>query len=197
MSSKKEIILWVLVAAIGVTVIGYGSWSRPVKYVENGKPIETVSPSVSVSPFSSPTAKPKATSIPTSTPVPMPIPTPTGFVGPTGLKMPASCIVGGEIEFMEKNISASREAKISWKNVDMHGRLIKWAIEPEDELVVGPNLFANLPVPDGSEGLTVKLPESPKAKTYFLTATITYGQMEKGAVVVKEVKCSGQVKIIL
>ncbi len=192
MSSKKEIILWVLAAAIGVAVISYGSWSRPVKYVKNGKPIETVSPSMSVSPFSSPTAKPEATPAPTSTPMP----TPTGFVGPTGLKAPASCIVGGEIEFVEKNISASREAKISWKNVDMHGRLIKWATEPEDELIVGPNLFANLTVPDGSEGLTVKLPESPKAKTYFLTAAITYGQMEKGAVVVKEVKCSGQVKII-
>ena len=189
MSGKREIILWVLAATIGVAVIGYGSWSRPVKYVKNGEPVETVSPSVSISPFSSPTAKPKATSSPISTPAP------TGFVGPTGLKAPASCIVGGEIEFMEKNISASREAKISWKNVDMHGRLIKWATEPEDELVVGPNLFANLPVPDGSEGLTVRLPESPKAKTYFLTATITYGQMEKGAVVVKEVKCSGQIKI--
>lgn len=192
MSSKKEIVLWVLAAAIGVAVIGYGSWSRPVKYVKNGKPIETVSPSVSVSPFSSPTVKPEAT----PTPMPTPTPTPTGFVGPTGLKASASCIVGGEIEFVEKNISASRDAKISWKNVDMHGRLIKWAIEPEDELVVGPNLFANLTVPDGSEGLTVRLPESPKAKTYFLTATITYGQMEKGAVVVKEAKCSGQVKII-
>jgi len=186
MSSKKEIILWVLAATIGVAVIGYGSWSRPVKYVKDGKPVETVSPSASVSPFSSPTAKPEAT----------PIPTPAGFVGPTGLKAPASCVVGGEIEFVEKNISASREAKISWKNVDAHGRLIKWATEPEDELAVGPNLFANLPVPDGSEGLTVRLPESPKATTYFLTAIITYGQMEKGAVVVKEVKCSGQVKII-
>lgn len=118
-------------------------------------------------------------------------------MGLTGLKEPASCTVGGSIDFLSRNIFSSKDAKITWKNVDIQSRQIHWTITPNDGLAIGPNIFANLKVPEGSEVLTVGLPANPKAKTYKLTASVTYGEFVNGNVVVKETACTGSVAVRL
>lgn len=140
--------------------------------------------------------------MPTPTPTPRPSvatsPTPEPFLGLNGIKSPATCQVEGEVEFTASDSFRSRGSKISWKNVDSRGRLIKWHVNPDDKLAVGPNIFESLPLPDGQyENLTVRLPEKPVSKSYLLIASVTYGQFIKGNLEVKETNCTGQVRVDL
>lgn len=120
------------------------------------------------------------------------------FLGLNGVKSPAACQVYGEIEFTSNDSFISRESKISWQNIDSRGRLIKWHVNPDDKLIVGPNIFESLPIPEGQyQNLTVRLPAKPIAKTYLLTASVTYGQFVKGNLEVKETNCTGTIKVNL
>lgn len=175
MMRNKNLYFWGVVLLAGIGLLVYGFLARPRVVVPSPTPTPTPVPSIS-----------------------SPLPTSSGFVGPTGLKSPASCTIAGEITYLEKGIYASTEdAKITWKNQDSSGRLIKWRSEPKDQLVIGPNLFANLNIPSGSWGITVGLPEKPTAKEYTLLASITYGQLINGNVEVKETACAGTVKVKL
>lgn len=179
----KNIFFWGIILLAGLALLVYESVSRP-EILRTPTP----SPTVISTPESSATTIPnvQATS------------TPEKFESFAGLKAPASCLVAGEITYLDKQTyAASDNAMITWKNVDSTGRLIKWHIEPSDKLAVGPNLFANLDVPDGSWRLTVGLPTQPVAKEYTLSASITYGQLIKGNVEVKEVACAGTTKVKL
>jgi hypothetical protein len=182
---KKSFYVWSAILLAGISLLVYGAFFGPDDLPKiTPTPIPTPTQSVTESPI--PTASPTVAS------------TPEGFIGPTGLKAPASCSIGGEINYLEKRTYASSpDAKISWKNVDSSGRLIKWQSEPADNLSIGPNIYANLRVPDGEYGITVGLPENPLAKEYTLRASVTYGQLIKGNVEVKEVACSGKTKVKL
>ena len=129
---------------------------------------------------------------------PTPVQAEEPFSGLNGIKSPATCQIGGEVDFYDKDTFSSMDSKISWQNVDSQGRLINWRISPADNLKIGPNLFANLTIPDGEyENLTVRLPENPISKNYLLIASITYGQFIQGDLKVKETNCIGQVKVNL
>lgn len=129
---------------------------------------------------------------------PKPVITEEPFLGLNNIKEPATCQIGGEINFSASDSFSSADSRISWQNVDSQGRLIKWRVAPSDNLAIGPNLFANLAVPSGQyHNLTVRLPDRPIAKNYILTASITYGQIIQGDVKVKETDCTGQVKVNL
>src|SRR3989344_8582020 len=104
---------------------------------------------------------------------------------------PASCYLAGSIEFLAPNLSQNKDADIVYKNIDSVARHIIWSVSPQDDLSVGPNLFASLPVPNGTEDVTVGLPASPKAKNYTLTAKVTYGRFVNGNLEIKEAPCSG------
>lgn len=173
--------MWGIVLLAGLALLVYGSVSRP----EVWRTL-TPSPSVTGTPEFSATPNVQATS------------TPEKFESFVGLKEPASCLIAGEIIYLNKNTYSSTDnALISWRNVDSTGRLINWRSEPADNLAIGPNIFANLDIPDGDYGLTVGLPENPLAREYLLYASITYGQLIKGNVEVKEVACSGFTKVKL
>src|SRR3989338_3250215 len=191
MENKKNFIFGGGVAVLGLGLILVIYFAKPAGYVEQTiepttGPDIVQSPDITVSPESSPS--PQAT--------PRPSAAEEHFVGPHGIKSPATCQVSGEAEFSEPGLYSSN-TKISWQNVDSQGRLINWRISPNDSLSIGPNLFANLTVPDGQyDNLTIRLPENPISKTYLLTASITYGQFIDGDLKVKEVNCSGQAKVI-
>ena len=119
---------------------------------------------------------------------------PAPFVGLTGLKSPATCKLEGELVFIAQNISENHNAKITWNNVDIASRNITWTVTPKADLRVGPNLFANLKLPNGSENVTVLLPDDSKP-SYKLRATVGYGEMINGNVVVKNAACSGEVVV--
>lgn len=193
MENKKNLVFWGIVVLIGASLILYSYLSRPVKYVEPsiGSKVEQ---GLTPAPIPIPTPRPDSTSSPQTTPSSTEEP----FSGLNGTKSPATCQVGGEINFSDRNTFSTRDSKISWQNVDSQGRLINWRISPQDSLKIGPNIFANLTVPNGQyENLTVRLPENPVVKNYLLTASVTYGQFIQGDLKVKEVNCSGQVKVNL
>ncbi|MEK7121102.1 MAG: hypothetical protein AAB857_00165 [Patescibacteria group bacterium] len=180
MENKKNLIFWGAIAIVGVGLILYGYFLRPVRDEEQPN-----NPDIVQSP------------IPTPTLTPVPASTKEPFSGLNGIKAPATCQISGETNFTDLK-SYSSNTKISWQNIDSQGRLINWRISPKDDLAIGPNIFANLTVPSGEyENLTVRLPENPISKTYLLTVSVTYGQIIQGDVKVKEVNCTGQIKINL
>jgi|SRR3989344_1381895 len=138
---------------------------------------------------------PQFTPTPSAT-VQTPTQTPSGL-DITKFTKPATCRLSGSIKFTQKNLYISYSPLISYQGIDNDARLINWHISPQDDLSVGPNLFAALDIPDGSRSLTVGLPAEPKARDYTLTASVTYGRLVNGVVVVKEVRCSGSIPVYL
>jgi len=186
MENKKNFILWGGVAVLGLGLVLAIYFAKPAGYVE-----QIIEQGV----VQSSTPTPDSTS--SSQATPRPSATEEPFIGLHGIKAPATCQVSGEAEFFDFDTYSSN-TKLSWQNVDSQGRLINWRISPNDGLAVGPNIFANLTVPDGQyENLTIRLPENPISKTYLLTVSITYGQFIDGDLKVKEVNCSGQAKVNL
>lgn len=185
MENKRALFFWVVVILAGVGLISYSYFFRP----GDGTVTPTAGPDLTVSPIldQSPTSSPRPNMKETEEP----------FLGLRGITSPATCQISGEANFSSPD-SFSSNTKISWQNVDSQGRLIKWHISPKDDLAIGPNLFANLIIPNGQyDNFTIRLPEKPVAKAYLVTASVTYGQIIKGDVKVKEVNCTGQVKVNL
>lgn len=177
MENNRNLIFWAGVVVVGVGLILYSYLSRPVQ--QAGQPAG--SPDV----------------VQSSTPTPAPLSTREPFLGLHGIKAAATCQISGEINFTDQT-SYSSDTKISWQNIDSQGRLINWHVSPAESLAVGPNIFANLAVPNGKyENITVHLPDNPASKTYLLTASVTYGQIIQGDVKVKEASCTGQIKVNL
>ena len=108
---------------------------------------------------------------------------------------PAECSVSGSIKYLEPGLYENNEALIEYKNIDSEARLVKWTITPNDDLSVGPNLFAAIPIPDGAEDVTVGLPDSPVSRNYVLTAAVTYGKIVNRNLEIRESSCSGQIPI--
>ena len=206
MKNNKNIILMSLVVLIGLASLVYYGYFVRSKTGDSDLVLPTIQPTPTEILVQSP--EPDSThsndsgqaSSPQATPRPsVPITaTPEPFLGLNGVTSPATCQVGGEVEFTSTDSFRSLGSKISWKNIDSRGRLIKWHIGPDDKLAVGPNIFESLPLPDGEyQNLTVRLPENPISKNYLLTASVTYGQFVKGNLEVKETNCTGQVKVNL
>ena len=182
MENKKNLIFWGSVAVVGVGLVLYSYFSRPVQ-----NPVQNIEQPTNSDIVQSPVP----------TPTPAPVSTKESFLGLHGIKSPATCQISGETNFIDSK-SYSSNTKISWQNIDSQGRLINWHISPQDDLAIGPNIFANLSVPNGEyENLTIRLPENPISKIYLLTTSVTYGQIIQGDVKIKEVNCTGQVKINL
>lgn len=180
MVNNKKLIFGGIIAVVVVGFIINGYFSDPAGDTE---------PTVGSDIVQEPT--------PTPTPTPAPSVTEEPFLGLHGIKAPATCQISGEANFSALD-SYSSNTMFAWQNVDSQGRLVNWRVSPNDDLKIGPNLFANLDIPNGSyENLTLKLPENPVSKTYLLTTSITYGQIIQDDVKVKETDCVGQIKVNL
>lgn len=140
---------------------------------------------------------PTASGSPAVTGSPRPSPTATNSPKLTNKLPPASCQLTGSIDFLEKGLYQNKNANIVYKNIDSVARGIIWTVTPQDDLSVGPNLFATLPVPNGTEDVTVGLPDNPKSKSYTLTAKVTYGWYTNGDFGIKEAPCSGKIPVNL
>lgn len=174
MSKKYTLLTGLVIAVIVVVLLVYkGNYGQ--QPITSGEPSPSGSASVSPTP----------TAINGS---------PAPFIGLTGLKSPATCKLEGELVFIAQNISENHNARITWNNVDISSRNITWTITPKADLGVGPNLFANLKLPNGSETITARLPDDSKP-SYKLRAAVGYGEMVNGNVVVKNATCSGEVTV--
>lgn len=186
----------ILIAIIILLVIVFGVWKITSYYSSDNTPSDSSSPlptnSISPSPTSLDQLTPQEVENLINgghlkyTPVPY-----------SQLTKPATCKVEGSIEFVKSNTYITKGAKISWTGIDNPARQIKWKISPSDNLRIGPNLMANLPIPDGSNEVGATLPENPKSRHYSLTASITYSRLVDGNPKDYEASCSGKVTVDL
>lgn len=113
---------------------------------------------------------------------------------------PATCQLSGSINFINENLYETKGAKVAYQNVDDSSRLVFWKITPDDgALTIAPNIFANIkPLPNGETQVGVSLYETPTAKEYNLTATITYGvKQPDSSEKIERADCTGQVMVTI
>jgi hypothetical protein len=113
------------------------------------------------------------------------------------LKGPATCSATGTIKFLQPNLYDNGDALFTYKGIDTDARLVTWTVTPNDDFRIGPNLFNQMPLPDGTSRLAITLPANPKAKHYELTAKVNYGRVVNGQIEVKEANCTGKVIVDL
>ncbi len=126
--------------------------------------------------------------------LPSPFPSPRPSIPPA---QAATCQLRGEIRFINQNLYETKDAKITYQNVDDPTRQIFWKSEPNDGvLVIGPNLFEDLSLPSGEREIGVSLKNNPTSKSYTLTAAITYGfKNSNGDTEVKTTNCTGTITV--
>lgn len=177
----KQITIWIVVLVVGISLVWFFNISRE----------ESRKPEVSISVL--------ATPVISSTPEPSPTVPKKPLVSQqpdaTNKYHPAECTLTGSITFLSPTLYENKDANIIYKNIDSVARHIIWNVSPEENLSVGPNLFANLPLPDGTEDVTVSLPDNSKSKSYMLTAKVTYGVVVNRNLEIRESHCSGQIPV--
>ncbi len=118
----------------------------------------------------------------------------------------ASCELKGEIKFLNHNTYDNQDALFTYKGVDHPGSLVFWTVTPQDDISIGPNIFSNIPIPNGDSLLGIVLPENPKSKQYEITATIQYRRQvdakgnfvtEGGNIKTFQKQCVGKTTVIL
>jgi len=209
--SRNKIILLVLVAVAAFFLIFYfgSAWVLNLVNTPSESPISMVSPQIEPSETENPSPTP------TTRPIATKVPLPTGdgrttFIDeavPWSLLLgQASCQLKGEIKFLNHNTYDNQDAKFIYSGVDHPGRNIFWTVTPQDDILVGPNIFGKMFLPNGESLLSVTLPENPKYKQYELTVKMHYGRLvdEKdnfvtigGNVKVFEKQCEGKTTVVL
>lgn len=111
--------------------------------------------------------------------------------------LPTACQLSGEIKFINDSLYETKDAKITYQNVDDEIRQIYWKSNPDDGVLsVGPNLFEGLEIPNGQREIGVALKGKPTAGKYTLTASINYGvKQPSGATEEKIANCSGKISV--
>ena len=202
MINKNNIIKLATLAGVAI-IIGVYVWtSRPGAEVEP-QLVESPSQTPEVSP--TPTPRPIASSVP--------LPTGDGRTTFIDESVPwhllladASCELKGELKFLNHNTYDNQDALFTYKGIDNPGRNVFWTVTPQDDISVGPNILNKVPLPNGESLLGVVLPESPKSKTYEITAKIQYGRLVDangkfvtagGTVKLFEKQCDGKTVVVL
>ncbi len=175
MENKNKLIFWLVILAVGTGLIIWSNFGRN-KGGSVSLETPTATPSISASP----------------SPLPAKSPSKTPSVGAD-----VSCELKGEIKFLNSNTYDNQDALFIYRGIDDPGRNILWNVSPQDDIRVGPNIFARIPIPDGESLLGVFLPENPKYKRYELTAKIQYGQLVDYNVKVFEKQCNGKTVVVL
>ena len=204
---KNKIFLPVIIVVIVISAAYFGGLWRWISDVQPDPDIvnSTPGPSETENPFPTPTPRPTATKVPF----------PTGGDGTTFIDEPvpwslllgqASCLLKGEIKFLNHNTYDNQDAKFIYGGVDHPARNISWIVTPADDISVGPNMFSKLTLPNGESLLGITLPENPKYKSYELTAKMQYGRLIDdngnfvtvgGSVKVFEKQCGGKTAIVI
>lgn len=172
---SNKVILWIIVlaAAVGLLISANIFRDKTPGNISQETPTlsEIVSPSVSPSPSPRPTSLPKPVA--------------------------ATCQVAGQIVFLNKNLYENKNAKIAYQNVDDVIRQIYWKSEPDDKaLTIGPNLFEDLPLPNGERNIGLAINKETFAKSYTLTASINYGIKNANGIIEEKIaNCAGKVLV--
>ena len=110
----------------------------------------------------------------------------------------ASCKLKGTLQYADASTYRHEGDLLVYRGVDHESRLIFWKVTPQDDLRVGPNIFDRMPLPDGETMIFVTLPETPVAREYILTASISYGLLGNDGVLRDyTTQCKGKTTIKL
>ena len=205
MITHKNTIIWVAILVLGFMLVGFSFMkndNNQAKLTSSPSALLTQSPSASFSvmPSSTPSAIVSRS----------PFPSVSSQVGATVpwelLPKLATCALTGEIKYLNSNIYDNQDALFTYSGIDHPARNIHWTVTSEDDLKIGPNIFARMPIPNGQSLIGVSLPESPKYKKYELHAVVDYGRLvdAKGNIVtvggnvkLYQAQCSGKTTIVL
>ncbi len=108
----------------------------------------------------------------------------------------ASCNLKGTIRYITPQTYNNGDALFTYRGVDHPGRNIFWKVTPSDKLDMGPNIFTQLALPEGTSLLSVTLPEHPVTGRYTVTASMQSGRLVNGNVKVSIIPCTGATTII-
>ncbi len=199
---NKNNLIWLAVLLLGIILIGYSIFGNNNQVADNSP---SPTPSESLEPSLSPSPSPMVSRVP--------LPTSNGKTTFIGEPVPwnllpakASCKLQGEIRFINKNTYDNQDALFTYSGVDHPGRNVIWSVVPEDGIRMGPNIFARMPIPNGTSLLGIDMPENPKYKVYEVKAVMEYGRLvdDKGNIVtvggnikVSQQLCEGKATIVL
>ncbi|MDP3954262.1 MAG: hypothetical protein Q8Q06_02505 [bacterium] len=127
--NNKKTIFWLVILVVGIFLIWYGSSKEEAQGPKDI--VVDIVPDTSVAPELSPSAS----SVPISGQQPADI----------NKYPPAECYLTGSITFLSPTLYENKDANIIYKNIDSIARHIIWTVSPDEELYIGPNLFASLP----------------------------------------------------
>lgn len=187
---NKKITFWLTLVIVATAIIILPPIFKTSPAETNLSPIQSVNNSSSPQPKSTLQPFPDSTKSNSS----LPTPVPSGLIS-----SPASCSLTGAIRFLNPNLYQDEGAKIVYKNVDDHARFIFWKVSPDDGVLrVGPNIFAELILPNGTREIGVSISKPSLVKLYTLTASVTYGVINsKGSEEIRESQCSGTARVIM
>lgn len=199
---KKSSFLLVILMVFAIVFYLTGNRGGDVSNTSSESPLVFISPSAS--PLISPKPAPSTSSGPAATPLPTRELSEQAKLWLELGNSPAYCELKGEIKYVlvddgpnHNNVYDNQDALFIYKGVDHPGRGIFWKVTPDDGLSVGPNLFAQLPLPDGENLIGVSLPDNPHYKTYELTASINYGRLVDGNIKMFTQECAGKTTVVL
>lgn len=207
-----KVIFWVLVTAAGLGLIIFSSVSKnDIIGEKSPSPSAVTISSSAISPTITPKATPRATPRATKTVSPTTSVNDESFKGipdqrlvPTSVPKeqitgPATCRLEGGINFIRQDLYESKGAKIVYRNVDSPARLIFWKVTPDDGVLkIGPNIFSGLTLPDGEREVGVTVERTTSAKSYALSASVTYGETdERNVEKIKEASCFGAITVTM
>lgn len=110
------------------------------------------------------------------------------------------CKISGTvfIKASDMNMQKTNDATFYYRNIDTQARVIYWKIYPEDDIKGGPNMFAQLEIPDGEYfPVNFYFQSEPKYKEYTIKAIITYGDWVNSKIESGKRDCEGEIKIII
>ncbi len=183
MDTKKTLPLIIAVIIIAVAVIYFTRSGNNNNLSPSDSQLASPTPSISASPTPPPTGGPS--------PKPSPTPTPASYIIP-------KCWLGGEITF-EGDVFKTNNAYFNYDRVTDPHDFIRWTITPgEEDISIGPNMFASLELPSGRSVITIGFNSGePKYTEYTLKASIDYPVTFPDATRVLNAICSGETELII
>jgi len=110
------------------------------------------------------------------------------------------CQIEGTVFIKAKDwtMQKTKDAVFRYRNIDSPNRVIYWEVSPKDNVKGGPNMFTQLPLPNGEDfPVQFYFEEEPKYKKYTAKAIMTYGEWKDGKVISGKRNCEGEIKIII
>ena len=178
MDNKRRITFWIIIITIGAVLFFLGALDK--NDVNEG-----------------PTPTPTPTEIVKATPTPTPVSTWIPSRPPQIAEFPPICNLTGSLVEIPGVGFRTENGHLNYTRVLDKYDVLEWTVTPHVEASVGPNRFWNLPLPNGQVIVVISFDEEPQHKEYTITAIVKHADWINGEVVVVDVPCTGETKVML